>query len=132
MTKMTRQIEFRVWDKVRNKYVDSELFGSFVYIALGFKGSDLCVPKSDLVIEQFTGLHDKNNKKIFEGDIINYTEKLHEHGDKQTFTACIGYYKEMAAFGIFKNGVMWNLFSDYGISDIEVIGNINENINLLK
>jgi hypothetical protein len=80
------------------------------------------------VIEQFTGLHDKNRSDIYEGDI------LHRHGvvrlGRSAFDSgvypFIGFYLEDYGDG-----------QDYAGSwideeGLEVIGNIHENPELLK
>ncbi len=75
---MTRQIEFRAWDGLKMIYPDSD--GWFNYCKL----ADYNILQSirlDTVIKklktmQWTGLYDKNGKKIFENDIVEYIERL--------------------------------------------------------
>ena len=75
-------------------------------------------------IGQFTGLTDKNNKKIFEGDIIqNVTEGK---------TAVVQWFSEHSAFMLWcksENQVYWLYDNDF--LNIEVIGNIYNNPELL-
>jgi len=117
--------KFRIWDAEISPpqmiYLESNqpykitLGGSVVYM------DDVYVNNCDLM--QFTGLIDKNGKEIYEGDIIN---ALHPSN-------------KMALYGqvSFKNGCFkfdyindpWNLFV---MKEIEVIGNIYENPELLK
>ena len=79
---------------------------------------------------QYTGLKDKNRKKIFEGDILY-------QGAKMLGVVCIS-----ARYGISiqKKSSTWSLInfvldSDFDtsvLSDVEVVGNIYDNPELIK
>lgn len=81
-------------------------------------------------IEQYTGLTDKNGKKIFEGDIISY-----EDGESYLVTFNGGCFR----FGAIEygNGIKryrgFQSFSvdKYNLNEVEVIGNIHDNPELL-
>ena len=80
-------------------------------------------------VGQFTGLTDKNGKKIFEGDILKFSYTGKNHGVEGTeavvfkngkFGVEWGWHREMVALDGFAN------------TTIEVIGNIHDNPELLE
>lgn len=91
-------------------------------------------------IGQFTGLTDKNGKKIFEGDIVVIRYKIGEicsigdvRFDYGVFGAEWTTHKENKTM-VGARGQRHNLrrFDDNIIDNIEVIGNIHDNPELLK
>nr|DAM56601.1 MAG TPA: YopX protein [Caudoviricetes sp.] len=90
-------------------------------------------------VGQYTGLTDKNGKKIFEGDIVGleYGDKILSRGDMQFDYGVFGvewtgFKKNKGMVGGF--GQLHNLrrFDD-GLADrIKVIGNIYDNPELLE
>lgn len=81
-------------------------------------------------VGQYTGLKDKNDNKIFEGDIVR-KEIFDIKGNKFDF-AKISYVEELAGFFIVnkKNKIVYELGMDN--SNIEIIGNIYDNPELLN
>jgi uncharacterized phage protein (TIGR01671 family) len=119
---------FRVWDKKRNKYVTKCFTGGFdeaeIKITLEGKLTWECEYGGgivDGVLEQWTGLLDKNKKKIYEGDIIKGRTPNHQNltVDYVTF--------EDGSFIWASSGYIVNDFSD-----LEIIGNIHENLELIN
>ena len=156
-----REILFRGKDIAKNWYygslhiqdgeTDDEGNQCLEYRILGMRGEcDYIIPET---VGQYTGLTDKNGKKIFEGDIIRfadiyeyemYLESLEQPEDyeKKAFDNMwtidkVGYGLEYSypAFDLSKQH-----FDVNGLSELcesfryhyEVIGNIHDNPELLK
>lgn len=107
-----RAIKFRAWDKKRKKMV-----------GMGWEQSFSVFSDEDFIVEQFTGLHDKNGQEIYEGDLL---ETLAGETGVVTY--------EEGAFELSKSpihGYICRLCSRLPES-FELIGNIHENPELLK
>ncbi|MEK6882988.1 MAG: YopX family protein [Nanoarchaeota archaeon] len=114
-----REIKFRIWDEKYHSWAPNSL--------MVYPTNIICQGR---IFQQFIGLFDKNNKPIYEGDIVKYVEKMYEHGDSQTLVAEVYYDEEFAAFGL-KGKETWNYFTDMTIGHFEVIGNVFENVGFL-
>ena len=74
-------------------------------------------------VGQYTGMNDKNGKKIFEHDIVRI------YVDFTTMQYVISYDKENARFVVGDTGfTFWSYIS----TKIEVIGNVHDNLELLN
>ena len=82
-------------------------------------GSDAIIPET---VGQFTGLTDKNGKKIFEGDICQHRSYYSDNIVISVVTYTDGQFLAMADEN-----------SGFNLSDkLEIIGNIHDNPELLK
>lgn len=76
-------------------------------------------------VSQFIGLIDRLRKKIFEGDIVNIVTGI--NGYKSTYHSTIQEVKYIADNGI----AVFYPFDNSDIVEVEVIGNIYDNKELL-
>ena len=83
-------------------------------------------------VGQYTGLTDKNGKKIFEGDIVVCRKEI--NGNWIDYCVEIGFVEmKHGAFGLHRKQGYYRPFKDW-LEDYEyeVIGNIHDNPELLK
>ena len=121
-----REIKFRMWDKYLNAYPKNSM--DIAYLSdkkYGIQTGDR------YILEQFTGLHDKNWKEIYEGDIVKY------EADKESGIAIIEYWPGSFIFNWIKQttpspSIIDSAFYFGCHSELEVIGNIHENPELMK
>ena len=92
---------------------------------IGINGWETVAPET---VGQYTGLTDKNGKKIFEGDICLCDRNINDHIDNKTFI--VEFEPLRGWFGESKDG--WSEFDGSAWECAEVIGNIHDNPELLK
>lgn len=87
---------------------------------------------------QYTGLDDKNGKKIFEGDILQYfdnemqvVEWSDEYGQMMLHTYS-EHERKKGRKVTKKITDGWNYLDDYPLSDMPILGNIFDNPELLE
>ena len=129
---MEREIKFRAWLKEERKMVNVEtLFIGINRLCFGnSETEDLFFRDFEEVeLMQYTGLKDKNGKEVYEGDIVKIIELegYGEYCDQVKYTGKIEY-----CVSEFRIQPLNLKLSDESIVEIEVIGNIYENKNLLE
>ena len=123
---MQREIKFRAWNTHSHTMVDLK---SITPLALDekMKMDGLFIPFTEtLKPMQYTGLHDKNGKEIYEGDVLSFYDihgvvKFGMHDDE----VYNGWYVEVNATGT-------HCELNKSFSGAEVIGNIHESPELLE
>lgn len=158
---MAREIKFRLWSLDEQKFV-SDFRDQFIPCWSRESADEDCKvivfheERCNAVVQQFTGLKDKNGKDIFQGDIVkktsrepktdcqycmgdywmddgsdpfNTVERLGEiiRGDQGGFT--VKYINVFEQFPPNKGQRFWGFINK---EESEVIGNIFENPELLK
>ena len=128
-----RIIKLKVWDNDDCKW--REPFTDNLYSFEEFS------ERKRFDVVQFTGLYDKNNKEIYEGDIVSFNNNFKDNINR---LGIVVYDTGFVSFGLVtqENFFLESNFEDYlefsldcdlnYQMELEVIGNIFENPELIK
>ena len=133
-----REILFR-GKTVLGKWIEGDLLQYLVWgkvhIVRNYKGAggQEVIPET---VGQYTGLTDKNGKKIFEGDIVRFPDSEMFPSSEETINEGFVDWDEETMCFYFTNRFsvdMEDFYVDNGkMVDVVVIGNIHDNPELLK
>jgi len=129
---MNRQLKFRVWDKQENSFYSEEYLKHF-NVAVSWDGKTIYQNfvsgdkevGNEVVVQQYIGLLDKNGVEIYEGDIVKATSDQYTN---ENFIGKVIFDEGYFCTWVNKNDIRGIWTGD----DIEVIGNIFENNELLE
>jgi uncharacterized phage protein (TIGR01671 family) len=120
-----RKIKFRAWDKGKKRFhYFNGIFNEMPYKEMStfpqYESFKKPLALGDL--QQFAGLHDKNDKEIYEGDFVTNDPDRMDRGIVEYGSGMFVWY----------DGIQEEIPLSYHIDDLEVIGNIYENPELLE
>ena len=130
-----REHKFRAWDKEAKVMSVPKTIDDIAIMKDAL--ADMAILDGQIIWLEYTGLHDKNGKEIYEGDIIRH--QLNNAGIEKNKTFAISSVIFVrGAFTVDYNpkiliwGLGYNCTEDGQLGHVEVIGNIWENKELLN
>lgn len=147
---MKREILFRVWDIVERCYLPEDVycilnttefraFGQMIKDWRDYREGEFFYDNSQ-ILEQFTGLTDKNGVKIFEGDIVRWDDRSKGQYWRVGAIKWVKSHYQIEAYSFesrrpndkWHSTFNFGCFAYEGDGILEIIGNIHDNPELLK
>lgn len=129
---MNRELKFRIWDKANKEYkilgatgLDARNGDVIDYYN---EGNRLGGPE-EYDVEQYTGLKDRNDKEIYEGDIVDI--ELHFRTGNECIKGTVGFDYGCFSVKTIMDGHIHPLHIFTSNTRASVIGNVHENKDLL-
>ncbi|MCO4539864.1 hypothetical protein Si099_01690 [Streptococcus infantarius subsp. infantarius] len=124
--------KFRAWLKEEYRMTDVREITFFNDEVQMISGVEDFYAYDEFELMQSTGLKDKNGKEIFDGDIVKFSDC-----DDDVYVTPVVWDKNYACFGVSFSGgypISFDYLEEFytELKDIEVVGNIYENKELLE
>lgn len=136
-----RDIKFRAWDTENKEFVplrslvfdigeEPETYGQIMDVVIA---TDILwhITPQKIVLQQFTGLVDKNGNEIYEGDVFEFGESKIRCEVFYSQKGESDHEERYAMFCLKVNDEKYFPFEDYALEFGKVIGNIYETPELL-
>lgn len=126
--------KFRALDKISKKMFPVMMidFGQSYVMIEEINGLWCERDFDEIELMSSTGLKDKNGKEIFEGDIVKFSDC-----DDDVYVTPVVWDKNYACFGVSFSGkypISFDYLEEFytELKDIEVVGNIYDNLSLIR
>jgi len=131
-----REIKFRAWDTVKKRFdYEPIVMDGKVYDLDSFDGF-VGFSEGRMILQQYTGLKDKNGKEIYEGDILQFVTFNYDGSDNGLEIGYVDWEEAATAYVIREKigdeEARWLYVVLANDDEVEVIGNIWDNPELLE